>query len=52
MSPSWSWGSPPRADEHMAIMAALARVLENPKVVAHLATTTNPADVLRILELN
>jgi PTS system mannitol-specific IIC component len=41
-----------KGNEHMAVMAALARVLENPKVVAHLATTSNPADVLRILELN
>jgi PTS system mannitol-specific IIC component len=41
-----------KGNEHMALMAALARVLENPKVVAHLGKTSNPADVLRILELN
>ena len=40
-----------RGNEHMDVMSALARVLENPKVVAHLATTKNPADVLRILDL-
>lgn len=41
-----------KGSEHMAVMAALARVLENPKVVAHLASTSNPADVLRILDLD
>ncbi|SCM77287.1 fused mannitol-specific PTS enzymes: IIA components; IIB components; IIC components [uncultured Pleomorphomonas sp.] len=40
-----------KGNEHMDVMSALARVLENPKVVAHLATTKNPADVLRILDL-
>jgi len=40
-----------KGNEHMEVMSALARVLENPKVVAHLATTKNPADVLRILDL-
>ncbi|MBS1183173.1 MAG: mannitol transporter subunit, partial [Proteobacteria bacterium] len=40
-----------RGNEHMDVISALARVLENPKVVAHLATTKNPADVLRILDL-
>lgn len=40
-----------RGNEHMDVMAALARVLENPKVVSHLSTTKNPADVLRILDL-
>lgn len=40
-----------KGNEHMDVMAALARVLENPKVVNHLSTTKNPADVLRILDL-
>ncbi|WP_053239452.1 PTS mannitol transporter subunit IICBA [Pleomorphomonas koreensis] len=40
-----------KGNEHMDVMSALARVLENPKVVAHLSTTKNPADVLRILDL-
>lgn len=40
-----------KGNEHMDVMSALARVLENPKVVSHLATTKNPADVLRILDL-
>jgi PTS system mannitol-specific IIC component len=40
-----------KGDEHMGVISALARIFENPKIVAHLATTKNKADLLRVLEL-
>ncbi len=40
-----------KGDEHLAIISALASVLEKPKVMEHLSHTTSATDILRILEL-
>ncbi len=40
-----------KGDEHLALISALAGVLEKPKVVEHLSHTASAADILRILEL-
>lgn len=41
-----------KGDEHMNVISALARALENPKLIAHLSATKSKSDILRVLDLS